>query len=126
MSEQVHNAKFLCVTAGGSTNKSATEQGAVYVRYTGPNGRPTTAHRLLILLPQNQQMHGVAKGIKKGLEAVDIGNELLEEKLVGCTFDDASVMIAKNGGVTQQLQVKNWQTRYCYPLRCQQVRVSGS
>ena len=51
-------------------------------------------------------MHGVAKGIKKGLEAVDIDNELLKEKLVGCTFDDASVMIAKSGGVTQQLQVK--------------------
>ena len=39
MSEQVHNAKFLCVPAGGSTNNSATEQGAVYVRYTGPIGR---------------------------------------------------------------------------------------
>ena len=51
-------------------------------------------------------MHGVAKGIKKGLEAVDIDNELLKEKLVGCNFDDASVMIAKSGGVTQQLQVK--------------------
>ena len=36
---------------------------------------------------------GVTKGIKKGLEAVDIDNELLKEKLVGCSFDDASVMI---------------------------------
>ena len=88
MSQQVHNAKFLCVPAGGSTNKSATEQGEVYVRYTGPNGRPTTGHSLLILLPQNQQMHVVAKGIEKGLEAADIDNELLKEKLVGCTFDD--------------------------------------
>ena len=44
---------------------------------------------------------GVAKGIQKGLEAVD--NELLKEKLVACTFDGASV---KSGGVTQQLQAK--------------------
>ena len=51
-------------------------------------------------------MHGVAKGTEKGLEAVDIDNELQKEKLVGCTFDDASVMMAKSGGVTQQLQVK--------------------
>ena len=46
------------------------------------------------------------KRTEKGLEAVDIDNELLKEKFVGCTFDDPSVMIAKGGGVTQQLQVK--------------------
>ena len=51
-------------------------------------------------------MHGVGKGIEKGLKAVDINNELLREKLVGWNFDDASVMMAKSGGVTQQLQVK--------------------
>jgi len=49
---------------------------------------------------------GVAKGIEKGLEAVDIDNELLKEELVRYTFDGASVMMAKSGGVTQQLQVK--------------------
>ena len=37
---------------------------------------------------------GVAKGIEKGLEAVDIDNELLKEELVRYTFDDASVMMA--------------------------------
>ena len=31
--------------------QGTTEQGAVYVRYTGPNGRPTTVRSLLILLP---------------------------------------------------------------------------
>ena len=39
---------------------------------------------------------GVAKGLEKGLEAVDIDNELLKEKLVGCTFDGASVTKAKS------------------------------
>ena len=40
------------------------------------------------------------------MEAVDIDNELLKEKFVGCTFNGPSVMIAKSGGVTQQLQGK--------------------
>ena len=31
-------------------------------------------------------MHGVAKGIDKGLEAVDIENELLKDQLVGCIY----------------------------------------
>ena len=33
-------------------------------------------------------------------------NYLLKEQLVRCTFDGASVMMAKSGGVTQQLQAK--------------------
>ena len=33
-------------------------------------------------------------------------NELLKENVVGCTFNGASVMVTKSGGVTQQLQVK--------------------
>ena len=37
--------------ADGSTDKSTTEQGAVDVLYTGTNGRPTTVHILLTLLP---------------------------------------------------------------------------
>ena len=49
---------------------------------------------------------GVAKGIEKGSEAVGIDSELLKEKRVGCTFDGASVMMAKSWRVTQQLQVK--------------------
>ena len=48
----------------------------------------------------------VAKGIEKGLEPADIDNELLKEKLLGCNFDGASVMMTKSGGVTLQLQVK--------------------
>jgi len=43
---------------------------------------------------------GVTKGIEKGLEAVDIDNEVLKEKLVGCNFDGASVMMGKRGGVS--------------------------
>ena len=58
-----------------------------------------------ILALESTHAVGVAKGIKKGLESIDIDHELLKEKLVGCGFDSARVMIANNGGVTQQLQV---------------------
>ena len=36
----------------------------------------------------------------------ELRNELLKEKVVRCTFNGASVMVTKSGGVTQQLQVK--------------------
>ena len=51
MSEEVYNARFLCVPADGSTDRSTTEQGAVYVQYTGSNGRPNRVHSSLTLLP---------------------------------------------------------------------------
>ena len=105
ISEEVHNARFLCVLADGSTDKSITEQEAVYVRYTGPNGRPSTQFADIVAL-ESADAVGVTKGIQKGLEAVDIDNELLKEKLAGCNFDGASVMMGKRGGVTQQLQAK--------------------
>ena len=67
MPEKVHNARFLCVPADFSTDKSTAEQGAVYVRYTGPNGKPTTVHSLLTFSPQNQHMQLVLlKQLKKG------------------------------------------------------------
>ena len=67
MSEKVHNARFLCVPADRSTDKSTTEQRAVYVRYTGPNGRPTRVRSLLTLLPYNHQIQLVLlKELKKG------------------------------------------------------------
>ena len=56
MSEELYNARLLCVRADGFTDKSTTEQGALYVRYKGQNGRPTTVRKLLTLLPWNQQM----------------------------------------------------------------------
>ena len=85
MSEQVHNAKLLCVLVVPLITVPQNKGQYMY----------DTQDQLEGLL---QQMHGVAKGIKKGLEAVDIDNKLLKKKLVGCTFDDASVMVAKTGG----------------------------
>ena len=76
---------------------SITEQEAVYAQYTGPNGRPTTQFSDIVAL-ESADAVGVTKGIEKGLEAVDIYDELLKEKLLGCNFDGPSMMMDKRGG----------------------------
>ena len=105
ISDEVHNARFMCVLANGSTDKSITEQETVYVRYVGPNGRPTTQFADIVAL-ESADAVGVTSAIEKGLQAVDIDEELLKEKLAGCNFDGANVMMGKKGGVMQHLQAK--------------------
>ena len=105
ISDEVHNARFMCVLADGSTDKSITEQETVYVRYVGPNGRPTTQFADIVAL-ESADAVGVTSAIEKGLQAVDIDEELLKEKLAGCNFDGANVMMGKKGGVMQHLQAK--------------------
>ena len=60
---------------------------------------------------------GVTKGIEKGLKAVDIFNELMKKKLVGCNFNGASMMMGKRRG-DPATPGENWQTRYRYPFSC--------
>ena len=105
ISDEVHNARIMCVFANGSTDKSITEQETVYVRYVEPNGRPTTQFADIVAL-ESADAVGVTSAIKKGLQAVDIDEELLKEKLAGCNFDGANVMMGKKGGVLQHLQAK--------------------
>ena len=59
--------------ADDSTDKSITEQEAVYSRYTRPYGTPTTQFSDIVAL-ESANAVGVTKGIEKGLEAVDIYN----------------------------------------------------
>ena len=105
ISDEVHDARFLCVLADGSTDKSITEQEAVYIRYVGSNGRPTTQFADIVSL-ESADAVGVMAAIEKGLEAVDVDEGLLREKLAGCNFDGCNVMMGKKGGVMQLLQEK--------------------
>ena len=79
----------MCVLADGSTDKSITEQEKVHVQYVGPNGRPTTQFADIVAL-ESADAVGVTSAIEKGLQAVDIDEELLKEKLAGCNFDGAN------------------------------------
>ena len=86
---KIENARFLCVLADGSTDKSITEQESVYVRCTGSNRHPST-HFADLVPVTSPDAPGVTAAIP--------------EKLACCNFDGASVMMGKKSGVAKQLQ----------------------
>lgn len=49
---------------------------------------------------QSANADGVTNAIDKGLEVVQVDENVLSEKLVGCNFDGASVMTGAKGGVS--------------------------
>ena len=101
--EEIKNARFLCVLADGSTDKSITEQESVYVRCTGSNGRPST-HFADLVPVTSADAPGVTTAIQKGLQTLSIDETVLKQKLACCNFDGASVMMGKKSGVAKQLQ----------------------
>ena len=101
--EEIENARFLCVLADGSTDKSITEQESVYVRCTGSNGRPST-HFADLVPVTSADAPGVTAAIQKGLQTLSIDETVLKKKLACCNFDGASVMMGKKSGVAKQLQ----------------------
>lgn len=103
--KEIKDARFLCVLADGATDKSVTEQLTVFVRYTASNGRPSTQFSYLVSL-QSGNADGITDAIDKGLEAVQVDENVLSDKLVGCNFDGASVMIEAKGGVSKKLEEK--------------------
>lgn len=67
ISDEIDSAQFRCVLSDGSTDKSITKQEAVYVGYTGPNGRPTTQFADIVALDSAGAV-GVTNAIQKGLQ----------------------------------------------------------
>ena len=84
---------------------SVTEQLTVFVCYTPSNGRPSTQFADLVPL-QSANADGITDAIDEGLEAVQVDENVLKEKLVGCNFDGANVMIGAKGGVSKKLEDK--------------------
>ena len=103
--KEIRDARFLCVLADGARDKSVTEQLTVFVHYADSNGRPPTQFSDLVSL-QSANATGITDAITKGLEAVQGDERELSEKLVGCTFDRANVMIGAKGGMSKKLQDK--------------------
>ena len=101
--EEIKNARFLCVLADGSTDKSITEQESVYVRCTGSNGRPSTYFADLVPVT-SADAPGVTPAIQKALQTLSIDETVLRKKLTCCNFGGASVMMGKKTGVAKQLQ----------------------
>ena len=71
-----------------------------YVQYTGSNGRSTTQFANIIP-PESVDGRGITEAIEKGLVNVNVGEDVLREKLVACNFDGASVMIGCKSGESQ-------------------------
>lgn len=103
--KEIRDARFLCVLADGATDTSVTEQLTVFVRYTASNGRPSTQFSDLVPL-QSGEANGITDAIGKGLEAIQVDENVLREKLVGCNFDGANVMMGAKGGVSKKLEDK--------------------
>ena len=100
---EFEGARFLCVLADGSTDKSITEQEALYVRFTGFNGRPSTFFADLVPI-RSADAAGVTAAIQEGLQAVNVDETVSEKKLACCNFDGVSVMIGKKTGLENRLE----------------------
>lgn len=70
----------------GATDKSVTEQLTVFVCYTDSNGRPSTQFSDLGSL-QSADARGITNAIDKGIEAVQVDESALSERLGGYNFD---------------------------------------
>lgn len=73
--KEINNARFLCIMADGSTDKSITEQETVYVCCAGSNGHPTTLFADLVPL-KSADAGGVTEAIQAGLETVGVDEVL--------------------------------------------------
>jgi len=101
--KSVLKARFISVLADGSTDSSITEQEVVYIRFVGEDGHPNTMFADLVPL-QSATSPGVLQGIDKGLAAVGISLDIQKEKLIGCNFDGASIMMGSKSGVSTLLK----------------------
>ena len=77
----------------------------MFVRYVDKQGQPRTKFVDIVPL-ESATADGVCKPVTTSLETIDIDQETLKKKLVGCNFDGASVMIGKKSGVAVQIQKK--------------------
>ena len=97
--KEIESARFLCVLADGSTDKSIVEQEAVYVRYTGSNGQFAD-----VVNVTSADAAGVTAAIKQGLQTLNIDENVMKKKIACCNFDGANVMMGNKSGVAKRLQ----------------------
>lgn len=102
---EVRETRFLSLLSDGSTDAGIIEQETVFVRYVDKQGQPWTKFVDIVRL-ESATAAGVCNAITTGLETIDIDEETLKKKLVGCNFDGASVMMGKKSGVAVQIQKK--------------------
>ena len=102
---EIRDARFLCVLADGTTDPSVREQLTVFVPHTASNGRHSKQFSDLVPF-QSGEANGITDAIGKGLEAIKVDESVLREKLVGCNFDGANVMMGAKAGLSMKLEDK--------------------
>ena len=102
---EVRETRFLSLLSEGSTDAGIIEKETVFVRYVDKQGQPRTKFVDIVPL-ESATADGVCNAVTTSLETIDIDQETLKKKLVGCNFDGASVMMGKKSGVAVQIQKK--------------------
>lgn len=92
----------MCIVSDGSTDSSIVEQETVYVRYVNKKGR-SVCHFVDIVAIGSANADGILHAIDQSLVGIGITETTLQQKLVGCNFDGASVMLGSKTGVATQL-----------------------
>ena len=98
----VSDSRFMSILSDGSTDSGIVEQEAVYIRYVNKKGR-SVCHFVDIVALESANADGILHAIDQSLLGIGITKTTLEQKLVGCNFDGASVMLGSKTGVATQL-----------------------
>ena len=97
LSDAISDNDFLSITSDGSTDSSRTEQEIVFVRFV-QKGQVQTKFAGIVS-PKSPNGVGIYDAILRGLEEMNISQEVLKDKLVGLGSDGASVMTGRIGKV---------------------------
>ena len=98
----VSDSRFMSILSDRSTDSGIAEQEAVYIRYVNKKGR-SVCHFVDIVALESANADGILHAIDQSLLGIGITKTTLEQKLVGCNFDGASVMLGSKTGVATQL-----------------------
>ena len=94
----VSDSRFMSILSDGSTDSGIVEQETVYVRYVNKKGQ-SVCHFVDIVALESANADGILHVIDQSLLGIGITETTLQQKLVGCNFDGASVMLGSKTGV---------------------------
>lgn len=92
----------------GSTDSSIVEQETVYVRCVSKKGR-SVCYFVDIVALESANTDGILHAIDQSFVGIGITETTLQQKLVGCNFDGASVIFGPKTGVATQLNNRVYQ-----------------
>ena len=89
----------------------------MYVRYVNKKGRSVCHDFVDIVALESANADGILHAIDQNLLGIGITETTLQQKLVGCNFDSASVMLGLKTGVATQLN-NRVRVNHCHFALC--------